>query len=380
MLATFVLSVEASSWSLDCARLDVHAESGEVNRYSRCLSRTTTALVLQLTTASFSEPEPWLAAGSYHTPPQPHTTPLSVQKALPQSSDSAELPSVDTLLLIVRVIIRTAAGDLDPECDEACASAYVTPAAFAGASIVYLFSLCLRSALMASLLALQALRDENSLEPLHASHRVYLLPVDFGTSCAFTALANTACAGAGCVAFLRDARSSSMMLAAQIWAVEAASQVAEPTAGGEPAAFSGRDVDSLLDALLSLISDPALSNLLSVVVRALLTRLATLPRMASERLAESLVLVPDPLAFAAANAYRHCAGEAQAEAEQQTSDAKFYGILAAVGLACFAIGWLVSNAAHKGPSRPIAPIPQLGAGGKEQEACRTSSYQHRADL
>lgn len=52
----------------------------------------------------------------------------------------------------------------------------------------------------------QALRDENSLEPLHASHRVYLLPVDFGTSCAFTALANTACAGAGCVAFLRDVR------------------------------------------------------------------------------------------------------------------------------------------------------------------------------
>ena len=215
----------------------------------------------------------------------------------------------------------------------------------------------------------QALRDENSLEPLHASHRVYLLPVDFGTSCAFTALANTACAGAGCVAFLRDvrpkgcrrqpplchlltrrscrlqARSSSMMLAAQIWAVEAASQVAEPSqpddrfepqttscrlkvagapplpgrdtpacafpvaAGGEPAAFSGRDVGPLLDALLSLMSDPALSNLLSVVVRALLTRLATLPRMASERLAESLVLVPDPLAFAAANAYRHCAGE-----------------------------------------------------------------------
>ena len=172
----------------------VHAESGEVNRYSRCLSRTTTALVpvfvqgdqphapkpavcvsgpvrsclspdpplvsqvLQLTTASFSEPEPWLAAGSYHTPPQPHPTPLSVQTALPQSSDSAELPSVDTLLLIVRVIIRTAAGDLDPECDEACASAYVTPAAFAGASIVYLFSLCLRSALMASLLALQVRR------------------------------------------------------------------------------------------------------------------------------------------------------------------------------------------------------------------------------
>jgi len=152
---------------------------------------------------------------------------------------------------------------------------------------------------------------------------------------------------------------------------------------------------------LSLISDPALSNLLSVVVRALLTRLATLPRMASERLAESLVLVPDPLAFAAANVSAPCANplsweqwvyllsaasnfasaaQAQAEAEQQTSDAKFYGILAAVGLACFAIGWLVSNAAHKCTSRPIAPIPQLRAVGKEQEACRTSSYQHRADL
>jgi len=376
--------------------------------------------VLQLTTASFSEPEPWLAAGSYHTPPQPHTTPLSVQTALPQSSDSAELPSVDPLLLIVRVIIRTAAGDLDPECDEACASAYVTPAAFAGetsavTSVVQQEEAgsatgCPVDRLMMD--ADQALRDENSLEPLHASHRVYLLPVDFGTSCAFTALANTACAGAGCVAFLRDARSSSMMLAAQIWAVEAASQVAEPsqpddfepqttTAGGEPAAFSGRDVDSLLDALLSLISDPALSNLLSVVVRALLTRLATLPRMASERLAESLVLVPDPLAFAAANVSAPCANplsweqwvyllsaasnfasaaQAQAEAEQQTSDAKFYGILAAVGLACFAIGWLVSNAAHKCTSRPIAPIPQLRAVGKEQEACRTSSYQHRADL